>query len=57
VLRTYCKNGHELTEENTQKRWWDNQRRCLTCSREAMRAKRGAAVRAELALGGQDGEA
>lgn len=54
VLRTHCKNGHELTEENLQRRRWDNQRRCKTCYREEARAKR-AAVRAEIALGGMDG--
>lgn len=55
VLRTHCKNGHALTEDNVQRRRWDDQRRCKTCYREAMRTKR-AAVRAELALGGMDGE-
>ena len=49
VLRTHCKNGHELTDANIQRRRWDQLRRCLTCDREAMRAKR-AAIRAELNL-------
>lgn len=43
VLRTHCRNGHELTPENTQLRSSDNARRCRPCLAEWGRNKRRAA--------------
>jgi hypothetical protein len=40
--QTHCKNDHEYTLENTHTRP-DGRRRCRTCDREWMRAKRAAA--------------
>lgn len=34
--RTHCKNGHELTEENTYRK--GNKRKCKTCNRETQKA-------------------
>lgn len=40
VLRTHCPKGHALTDENTYVRPSDNARKCRTCSRDEMRARR-----------------
>jgi hypothetical protein len=41
LAKTHCPQGHAYTDENTY-RYADGRRRCRTCSRDQMRAKRAA---------------
>ncbi len=49
-LRTRCKNGHELTPENTYIVAADNSRRCRTCQREKAAEERQDPVKREAKL-------